>query len=244
MAAYVDTGSKVWLGSLDLTPLCSGYQFGSLKAARVTFTNYAAGGFEEFKPGLLSGDWSAEVFQDLDVDKLDDRLRLSFATFQAPFTVLPNDANPQAGDLAWFARANLLTRDLGGKVGDAAAAPMSGVYDSPFARGLLLAAPAARTASGNGTAVALTGPTATQRLFVGVHVFELTGLTGVTVKVQSDDAVGMASPTDRYTSSSFTAPGSAWSAIAGGWSTETHLRATWTVTGTGSFTAAVVAAVL
>ena len=64
------------------------------------------------------------------------------------------------------------------------------------------------------------------------------------MKVQSDDAVGFPSATDRITFSTVTGVGSEFTSVAGAFNTETHLRASWTVSGTGSISFVVVCGVL
>jgi hypothetical protein len=133
---------------------------------------------------------------------------------------------------------------MAGAKGDVAGFEMSLAYDAAIPRGVVLATKAARTATGDGTAVALGGPTAAQRLYAGLHVFAYSGLTNIVVKVQSDDGAGFGSATDRITFATVTGTTSEWASVAGSFSSETHLRATWTVTGTGSCTFAVVCGVI
>lgn len=244
MATYIDTASNMSVGHLDLTPLCHAYKFGDLAAVAVPFTNYADRRYVSHKPGLKSGAFSASLFQDFAADVLDDELGVDALGSTYAVSVVPDAESPAAGDLAWFSRGMLgRYNPLTGKVGDAAGAEIELPYDRPFVRGKLLHAKAARTANGNGTAVELTGPTSGQRLYAAIHVYAFSGLTNIVVKVQSDDSSGMGTPTDRLTFSTITGVGSEFASVAGGFDTETHVRAAWTVTGTGSCTFAVVTGV-
>jgi len=245
MATFVDTASNMMVGQVDLTGLCESYAFGDLSIAAVPFTTYADRGWVANKPGLKSGTFTATLFADYATGVLDDQLGVAALGGTYAVTVIPDDPAPVAGDLAWFSRGYLgRYNPLTGSVGEAAKAELELPYDRPFVRGTLLHPKTARTANGNGTAVALTGPTASQRLYAALHVTAYSGLTNVVVKIQSDDAVGMASATDRITFSTVTGVGSEFTSVAGGFSTETHVRATWTVTGSGSITFAVVCGVL
>lgn len=241
MPTYVDLHSRVHLGHLDLTGLCEQYAFGDLEIAKVPFTNFASAGFPEFKPGLKSGELAATLHQDHAAGVLDDQLGVAALGASWPVSVAPNpSATDAAGDPVWFSRCTLSKYSpLQGKVGDAANAQISAAYNTVFLPGRIGHAKAARTANGSGTAVALAGPAAGQRLYAALHVFAFSGFTTVAVKVQSDDSSGMGSPTDRLTFASVTGAGSEFASAAGGWATETHHRVTWTVTGTGSITFAV-----
>jgi hypothetical protein len=245
MATYVDTASNMLVGQLDLTGLCEQYAFGDLSIAAVGFTTYADRGWVANKPGLKSGTFTATLFQDFAADVLDDDLGVAALGGTYAVTVVPDDPTPAAGDLAWFSRGYLgRYNPLTGTVGDAAKAEIELPYDRPFVQGKLLHPKTARTANGNGTAVAMTGPTASQRLYAALHVTAYSGFTNVVVKVQSDDAAGMSTPTDRVTFSTVTGVGSEYTSVAGGFSTESHVRSTWTVTGSGSISFVVVCGVL
>jgi hypothetical protein len=109
-------------------------------------------------------------------------------------------------------------------------------YDTVTTRALVAHPSAARTADGTGTAVALTGPSATQRLYATLHVLAYTGFTNVVFKVQSDDSGAFSSATDRITFATVTGVTNEFASVAGSFSSETHMRAFWDVTGSGSVT--------
>jgi hypothetical protein len=83
----------------------------------------------------------------------------------------------------------------------------------------------------SGSAVAMAGPSASQSLYVALHVTATTGGGTWTVLVESDNDVGMATPTTRLTFATFTAQGWQFESVAGSFSSETHLRVSWSVTG-------------
>jgi len=124
----------------------------------------------------------------------------------------------------------------GGTVGELAPFEYRFPYDTAIVRALVAHPVAARTTDGNGTAVALAGPTASQRLYAALHVTAYSGLTNVVFKIQSDDASGMASATDRITFTTVSGLTSQFASVAGSFSSETHHRITWDVTGSGSVT--------
>ena len=109
--------------------------------------------------------------------------------------------------------------------------------DTAFAlRGAVGAPSATYTTSGlTGTAVAMTGPTATQSMYAVLNITAASG-TNLAVKVQSDDNSGFTSATDRITFSTVSATGWQWSSVAGDLSTETYWRVVATVaSGTFAF---------
>jgi hypothetical protein len=245
MATFVGLHHRISVGHLDLTN-SDKIDFGTLTAAQVAFTNFGSGGFEEYKPGLISGDFQVDAFQDFAVDVLDDELGVTALGTSFPIHVAPNPTGTEtAGDLAYLSRGFIKGYNpLEGAKGAAAKAIIAAKYDVPIVRGVTLHPKAARTADGNGTAVALAGPSSSQRLFAALHVYAYSGLTNVVFKVQSDNASGMSSATDRITFATVTGVGSEWASVAGDFSTETHLRVTWDVTGSGSVTFACAVGVL
>ncbi len=100
-------------------------------------------------------------------------------------------------------------------------------------RGQVLHPPGtARTVTGSGLARQLGALSATRALYVGLHVLSAAGTTpSVTVVVESDDAVGMASPTTRATFTAATAAGGQTVQIPGP-VTDDWWRVRWTISGT------------
>ena len=246
MSTFVATSHKIHVGSLDLTALTESVDVSNLTVAAVPFTNFASGGFVENLPGLKSGSCTIGTFADFATAGPDEVLNaalLAGSTFPISCDPCPSGTST-AGDPAWFSRGFLSSQPLGGTVGEAAKSSLGLTYDTVLLRGAVAHPSAARTATGNGTAFALTGPTSTQKLYCAIHVFAYSGITSLTVKVQSDDGVGMASPIDRLTMTANTAIGSEFKSIVGGWQTETHHRIVYTIAGTGSVTFAAYVAVL
>lgn len=235
MATFVATDVKPYLGPLDLTAVTERVSFGDLTADKVPFHNMAAGGHQEWKPGLIRGAMTVNLYQDHAAGVLDDTITLGT---QFAFTGLPNVGNTQtAGDPVYLSRGYVgKYAPRQGAVGQAAKAGLTLPYDTKIIRGLLGHPATARTSDGNGTAVALTGPTATQSLYATLHVIAYSGFTNVVIKVQSDDSGAFGSATDRITFTTVTGLTSQFASVAGNFSTETHHRVNWDVTGSGSIT--------
>ncbi len=246
MATAVATDCRPYFGQLDLTAVTESVTFAAIEADIVTFTNFASGGFKEEKPGFLSGSMTVNVFEDYASGALDDTVGLTLGA-QYPFTgVIPSTPGTEAaGDLAYLSRGVLKTYSpRQGAAGEAAKASIDMPFDTRVVRGVLLHPKTARTTTSAGDAVALTGPTSSQTLWATLHVTAFSGLTNIVVKIQSDDNSNFTSAADKVTFSTVTGVGAQFTSVAGGWDTETHVRASWTVSGTGSCSFVVACGVL
>lgn len=231
MATQVSTNDSVTIGALPLTT--ARMINWPAQVAAVDFTNWGDAGFSAFKPGAFS--WTAQVesFQDYASGSIDATLN-TLGTVYA-FTWAPT-GGATAGDPCWFSRGNQSEYPVAFTANEAAMVTIGLAGDKPPVRGVVGHPSAARTTTGTGTAIAFAGPTASQRMYAALHVTAYSGLTNAVIKVQSDDAVGFPSATDRVTFTTVTATGSEFTSVAGGWNTETHHRISWTLTGVGSIT--------
>lgn len=246
MATFVGLHNRVYLGHLDLSGQARQVDFGTLTAAMADVTTFNDGGYTCVLPGLRSGSFSVTANQDFAADVLDDELGVAALGAQYAVTVVPNPSGTvAAGDACWLSRGVIGSYNpVDGAVGAVASAMLTMPYDTGTIRGVVGHPLAARTTTGNGTAIALTGPTTSQKLWAALHVTAYSGLTNVVVKVQSDDGSGFASATDRITFATVTGKTSEFATLAGYGATETHHRATWTVSGTGSISFVVAFGVL
>ena len=238
MAPRVSTHVAPYLGALDLTAITKGGTFADLNAAEVDFTNYAAGGYREFKTGIISGGMTLDLLQDYATGILDDSVTVGSS--YAFSTVVP--ATPGTiieGDIAFVANgAATQYQPRNGAVGEAAGAALTMPWSSRFAYGRVGHPAAARTTTGTSTGIAFAGPSASQYMVANLHVLAYSGLTSITVKISSDDNSGFTTATDRLTFTATTAIGGENKTAVGsaGWASETHHRVAWTVVGTGSCT--------
>lgn len=246
MSTFVGLANRIYVAHLDLSGAAHEVSIGNLKRRMVPFTTFNDGGFETTKPGLAQGDANVKLYQDYDAGVLDDQISFGQLGTQYPISVVPSQTGTiTAGDPCIIARGVLSdTNPLAGAKGDAGQAELGLTFDTVTSRGFVAHPLAARTTTGNGTAVAQAGPSATQSLYAALHVTAYSGLTNVVFKVQSDDNSGFSSATDRITFTTVTGTTSEWKSVAGDFSSETHLRPTWTVTGTGSVSFVVACAVL
>lgn len=246
MATYVGVHNRVYLGHLDLSGYTHMVDSGSLTRAMQPCTTHGDGGYSCVKPGLISGAGRVEFYQDWAADALDDEMSVGQLGTQYPFSVAPNPTGTlAAGDPAYISRGVLGTLNPGlGMKGEMASGEFVVPFDTAVPQAKVLHPKAARTTTGNGTAVTMAGPTAAQTLYAALHVTAYSGLTNVVFKIQSDDSSGMASATDRITFTTVTGTTSQWASVAGSFSSETHVRVSWTVSGTGSVSFFVAAGVI
>lgn len=206
-------------------------------------TTLASGGWRQKIGALATVGLNVSGFQDFATVGPD-------VSFPATTTIADSAYTPwsvsvpgtTAGDVAYFGQARrAMIVPLRGAVGDVAGFEIGFDVTGRPIRGLMAAPFASRVATGNGTTIALAGPTATQSLYAAFHVHSVTGAGTVTFTVQTDDNSGMTTPTTRITSTGFTAVGSQFTSVAGAFSGETHVRVNHTITGFSavSFTAVV-----
>lgn len=245
MTTFVALHRKSYLGVLALAGNTRDVGY-SLKAAMQPCTSYLDGGWECVRPGLKSGTITFDGFQDFAVASVDDTIGVAGVGGQNVISVYENPTGTvTAGDHARISRGVITAYEpIRGAIGEMAGLMIGAKFDTVVPEALVLHAEAARTATGTGTAVAMTGPTSAQRLYAALHVTAWSGLTSLVVKVQTDDNSGFTSATDRITFSTATGTTSEWSSVAGAFNTETHVRVSYTIVGTGSVTFNVAAGVL
>lgn len=229
------TSALVLVGAVDASGQADSMEI-AITAQNKEYTTFGSGGFVQQMAVLKGGTVKLDGFADYSGSGVDQWLAGQGIGANFPVSVaIPGTA---AGDPAHFTYAQFESwTPVTGKVGDLARTPVNfGISNGvPEVKGLLGATLTSRSASDNGSAVALTGPSASQKLYAALHCTGFVGGTAPTlvVKVQSDDNSGFTSATDRITFSTLNnTPGTQFSSVAGDFSTETYHRASWTITGT------------
>jgi len=159
---------------------------------------------------------------------------------QVPVTLGPTSTE---GDTAMLTVGLIAAwKPLGFTVGETAAmdVEVSGTTKVPPVGGTLVAAEAARAATGNGVPYQLGAVGAAQAVYSNVHVLAAGGVNPtLDVTVASDSAEAFSTPTVQLTHPQFAAPGANQQSLPGA-NTDTWWRAQWTIAGTGpTFTFAV-----
>lgn len=239
MAALILTDTRIVVGSFDVSTFTGSFNH-QQNVAMVGGNVLGAGGFDRKYPGLKSFDTQIDGFGDYDATGISSQFTPTTLGSQQLVSIAPT-GGATAGDVALFGRqliGNINTP--GGNVGDMAAFGMSCTSDTAWANGMVLAPSATRTTTGNGAITAMTGPTASQRLYVGLHVTAASGTTpSLTVSIQSAALVGFGSPTTRATFTAAATTGWQFISVTGA-ITDGFWRAVFTITGTTpSFTSTV-----
>jgi hypothetical protein len=186
-------------------------------------------------PGLRSATLAAKAFWEADgaAPKLDDKVSSLFPQSGWPLSVIAQNAGA-AGEVGYAFQAMAASLKRGAQVGQLLMVDLQARNTAgPLVRATVLET-GTKAVAGNGTARQLGAVTSAQRVYVALHAFAVTGGT-LTVKVQSDDASGFSTPTDRVTLAALTQAGSEWKELAGP-VTDTWWRANWSLSaGSASF---------
>lgn len=229
---------KIWLGQYDITA-----DFNQIALNQdvdpVDDTRFGPVLAKAVVAGLHSAKASGKCFWAANSPTLavDDILAASLALSGQPLSVGNSNAGA-LGELAYTLYARSASLQRSGQVGQQFVADVNAQsHGSPLVHGIVLAN---TTQTGNGSATGqLLGLLASGKTaYAALHIVALSGGT-LTVRVQSDDGVGFASPTDRLTFAAATGPGAQWLTLAGPVATDTYWRANWTLTG-GSATFALI----
>lgn len=245
MAKFVLSNVRLFAGAADLTTVNNQITLNAEAESKDTTAFVPTGDvWHEEISGIksvslnASGQWESSG----SASTVDDDAWATFGTVGA-VSVCP--ATAADGALAWLTQYNRRQYQLLGAVGDVAPWSWQAQGAWPLVRGSVLAAPSARTSTGTGTAVQLGAVSSTQRLYVALHVFSVsgTGSPSLTVAIQSDNAGGFGSPATVTTLSAMTAIGSQITRVSGPL-TDDYFRVSYTISGTNpSFLFAVTAGI-
>lgn len=232
MPKLVLTNVRAFAGATDLTALTNKVEIDP-KVEAVKVTNYASAGWDELLGGLAESDIMCAGFYEsgADVSFVDPAM---FAGLGAvgPWSIAPNGAAD--GALAYLVKAlEANYKALQGNVGDAAGFEATAKGSGKVARGVIAHPPGTpRTTTGTGTANQIGALSASQNLFANLHILSVTGTTpSITVRIESDNAIGFPSPATVGTFTAATALGGQTMQIAGPL-TDDWFRAAWTISGT------------
>lgn len=183
--------------------------------------------------GLKTIAFSYEGLWDADgTNEPDDVLFSRVGTQNVPISICPTTG--AVGERAFLFRAVHGEYSPEGAVGDmfAYSVTAQGSDGAPLAKGNVLQAAGAVTATGTGTAVAVGATASGQTVYAALHVIAASGTSPtLDVLVQSDVDAAFASPVTVATFSQQTAIGSDWQTAAGP-NTDTYFRVSYTVGGT------------
>lgn len=231
MSKFVLKNCRPFLGAADLTTRSNQCEL-SVEVEEKDATAFVASGdaWKEVLGGIKGVSWSGEgQWEAGDSGKVDDASFADLGQTRA-LTVCPETAVFSA--TAYLTGVMRSSYQQGAAVGDVApwSAEASGVW--PMARGLILHDPGtARTTTGTGTPLLVGAVSSSQYAYATLHVVSFTGTGSITVRIESDNAVGFPSATTIGTFTAATGRGSEAIRTIGP-ITDTYFRPAWTVTGT------------
>lgn len=231
MAAQMLHDSRLVVGSFDISTFTGSYTH-QQSVAMVEGNVCGAGGFTRMYPGLKSFTSQFDGFADYAASGISTAFAPSQLGSQQLVSIMPTGGST-AGNVGLFGRQLVQNINApGGNVGDMATFGMACESDTAWVNGVVADPLTTRTATANGTILAMTGPTASQRLYCGLHVEAASGTTpSLTVTIQSATLVGFGSPTTRATFTAATATGWQFISVAGA-ITDGFWRAVFTISGT------------
>ncbi len=229
MAPQVLKNARVYLGGLDVSGQSNELALPYESEVKES-TTFASGGAREKVCGLLNWSLDLKGFVEYGEGLIDERLFQNVAVPDQPASAFVDST---AGARGYFGKSLQASYAPGAKVGDLMAFAVKIEGSGGLVRGTLLEV-GAKATSGNGTAQNLGAVLASQYLYGILHVVAWTGLTSITVKIQSDDAEAFTTPTDRVTFAAATGIGAQFAVPVLGPIADTWWRANWAVVGTGS----------
>lgn len=207
----------------------------ALEAAAKDKATFRSQGWAEPVAGLKSHTFDMSGFWSAGTDDVDDQVFAGLGSVSSVFSFGPDETE---GGVAYIANAGMFSYQLLGDHGELAPFSLTsqGTDGVGVVRGQLAKAKGSVNATGQlGSILALGNIPAGQYLYASLHV--ITPGTTITVQVQSDDAVGFATPTTRATIGPITTKSGVWATRFAGASSETHYRLNISAI-TGTFTVA------
>ena len=235
MAVQAVLNQQIVLADFDASCRITDYS-GQVDVNALESTTVCSTGWAEYVAGMTTWQMSASGFVDFAANNVDAKLGLN-GTLGGnidPVTICPTSNGGADGEIAFSGKGlNTQYQILGGQVGELAPFTMNAQgRGEPLVRGTVLhPTSTARTSSGNGTGRQLGAVSATQKIFLALHVVAISGAPTFSVVLESDDNAGFTSPTTRITSASYSASTGAERQSVAGAITDTYWRVKWTVTG-------------
>lgn len=235
MAILVIDDGKVFMNGYNLSASFNEVAVNG-SAEMKDVTTFGNGGTRIFKPGLLDVSVTGKGLSDFDDTAAPPVDKAIFDQIGAVAAVMSfaREGNAE-GDISFMLQGVQVTcSPVQGSVGDM----FEFTYEARgggarLVRGVVMAVGTKAASGATATAIQLGAVAAGQKVYGALHAYGTVAGT-LDMIVQSDDAVGMASPTTRLTFTQMSAIGAEWKEAAGA-ITDTWWRASWTISGGGSF---------
>lgn len=219
------TDARVFVGGFDLSGQANQVDIPTASGSMNDVTTFGSGGDAEFRPGIRKTQINVSTY----VDEALIGSALRVGTSGLVCTVCDDDAEFAPG---WSIDGVSMSNNREMVPGGVVKAALSLEGTGKLYHGELLLPRTVDTNGGNGSSRQLGAVAADERLYASLHVFAVTG-GGLTVKVQSDNATGFPSATDRISFTAATAVGSQFASVAGA-ITDDWFRVSWQQTATSA----------
>lgn len=234
MAVQANTGQQIVIGDFDASCRIKSWGGKVTCEALDTTSVCTTTGYREFIAGLKSWEMNADGMLDFVNDGQDEKLGTDVVgSSLTPVSIMPTTSGGALAALAYSGQALHVSYQAFGTIGELAPFSMSAVgKGDPLIRGQVMHPSATeRSASGNGTGYQLGAISATQSIFLALHVVTITGAPTFAVILESDDNASFTSATTRITSANYSAAtGGEWQQLAGA-VTDDYWRVRWTFSG-------------
>ena len=239
MAAFTLTDTRIVVGATDISCFTGSFS-PTATVAMQEATTFCSGGFVQVLPGLKSFTESFSGYAAYDAGEVSAVFNSSQLGEQHLVTVA-EQGGATAGNPVSFGRYLIDNINApGGATGDVASFDMSMTSDTASVEGIIAAPLALRSATLVGDVLAMTGPTASQRVYIGLNLTAATSTATMVVTIDSATLVGFGSPTLRATLPATVAATPGWQFVSvAGAITDGFWRATLTYSGAGNLTSQV-----
>ena len=236
MAVFVFDNAKLLVGDLDASGVMNRIEL-SGEADVLDGTTFNGALTRTRISGLLSAGLEGTGFVDLadGDDSPDARLFAAMGVNTSQVLVSPDGL--AVDQIVFFMPVVEAAYSPGASVGELLGFTVRAQSRGELVRGQILVSPDAMiAATGQSAAKQLGAVAAGKRMYAAVHLLEVDTFTSLDVKVQSDNAVGFPSATDRITFAQFTAIGAQLSSVLAGAGgiTDDWWRIDYTLVGTGA----------
>lgn len=228
MAKYVFTDGKVFSGGYDLSSNITNVNL-EVTAEELDATTINSGGFMEKLGGLKNSSLTLDGFYEAGANKPDALLGTNIGN-ELIVTTVP-DAG--VGNVAYFTKSRLFNYQIFGEVGEIAPFSVTKTQSSEVMVRGTVEIDSDLSASGNSSGIQLGAVGATEKIYVGIHCYAVSGTSTptITFKLQSDDNASFTSPTDVITFSDITEIGADFQSAVGA-ITDDYWRLNYTISGT------------
>ena len=231
MATLVFTDCKIYIAQYDMSGDINQVQL-NVGAEMVENTTFGATARTK-KAGLYTVDYNLNGFANYGSNLCDETLFAQTGNINVPHTLVPE--GNAIGNVAYIFRGAQASYSPGGQVGEMIKFSVNGGVSGGAAIRAKILEPGTsmRTSNASGNEVLVGAASASQRVFVAVHVLEKQGNNATLDLIVQSDTTGFPSPANQITVAQFNNTlGSSWNNTAAGAITDTFYRVGWTIGGT------------